>query len=507
MVKGNSDSKRPVIIGVGQCVHRPADPAEIKRPLDLVEKAIFRAERDSCVRSLIQKVDTLCLVNMFSQPYDDTLSRLSSRIGASPGHKAYTWIGATAPQWFVNQSAERLFEGQTRLALICGGEAFYSRRLEAEAKGAVFEQWDLPPRMSWMVGDLRDPLTSLELKYGLMFPINVYPLFENALRNHEGLSIEQQRKELGEFCAAFSSIAAKNPYAWFRNSRTSDEIVEISRANRMVSFPYTKSMCSIMQVDQAAALLLTNVQTATELGVPKDKWIYLLGSADASDVWYVSERVNFYSSPSVRVAAEKAMEHAGVCLEEIDYFDLYSCFPSAPRITRNMLGVPKDDPRPLTVTGGMPYFGGPGNNYALHAICKMVELLRQDPATVGMVQALSWFISKHSVGIYSGTPGKDPWCALSPEGYQRKLDQIKGPRIVVDASGAATVETYTLFHDNKGRPVNGVIIGRLEDGRRFLANPERDKHILDAMMKQEFIGTQGKVRPVDGVNIFSPKGS
>ena len=262
-----------------------------------------------------------------------------------------------------------------------------------------------------------------------------------------------------------------------------------------------------LQVDQAAALLLTNVQTATELGVPKDKWIYLLGSADASDVWYVSERVNFYSSPSVRVAAEKAMEHAGVCLEEIDYFDLYSCFPSAPRITRNMLGVPKDDPRPLTVTGGMPYFGGPGNNYALHAICKMVELLRQGPATVGMVQALSWFISKHSVGIYSGTPGKGPWRPFPPEGYQRKLDQIKGPRIVEDASGAATVETYTLFHDNKGRPVNGVIIGRLEDGRRFLANPERDKHILDAMMKQEFIGTQGKVRPVDGVNIFSPKGS
>lgn len=497
-----SHNRRPVIIGVGQCVHRPEDPSEIKMPLDLIEMAILRAEEDSGIKSLAQKVDTLCLVNIFSRPYDNPLSELSSRLRARPEHKAYTWMGATAPQWFVNRTAEKLFSGKARLGLICGGEAFYSRRLETEGKGDMFEQWYFPPRKPWMAGDLRDPLTDLELKYGLILPINIYPLFENALRYHHSLSIEDHVKELGEFCSAFSSIAAKNPYAWFKNGKTSDEIVGPSDTNRMVSFPYTKSMCSMMQVDQAAALFLTDVQTASELGVPRENWIYLLGSGDASDVWYVSERIDYYSSPSVKVAAHKAMEQGGVSLQEIDYLDLYSCFPSPPRVTQTTLGIPKHDPRPLTVTGGMPYFGGPGNNYSMHAICKMVELLRQDPAKIGLVQALSWFINKHSVGIYSGQAGPDRWSPIPPETYQAELDQLKGPPLVEEASGEATAETYTLFHDREGRPESATIIGRLDDGTRFLSKTEKDEGTLEAMMKQEFIGKQGKVRPIKGLNIF-----
>jgi acetyl-CoA C-acetyltransferase len=476
--------------------------SEIKKPLDLIEMAIFGAEQDSGVKNLIHEVDSLCLVNIFSRPYDDPLSELISRIGARPRHKAYTWVGATAPQWFVNRTAEKIFANQARIGLICGGEAFYSRKLEEEGRGGVFEQWYIPPKMPWMAGDLRDPLTQLEIKYGLMFPINIYPLFENALRYHQSLSIEDHLRELGEFCSVFSSIAAKNPYAWFNNAKTRDEIIEVSDTNRMVSFPYTKSMCSMMQVDQAAALFLTDEQTAKELGIPKEKWIYLLGSGDASDVWHVSERINFYSSPSVRVAVEKAMEQGGLSVQEIHYFDLYSCFPSAPRITQNTLGLHKDDSRPLTVTGGMAYFGGPGNNYSLHAICKMVELLRQDPSKTGLVQALSWYISKHSVGIYSGVPGRNPWRPIPPESYQVELDKLKGPPLLEKASGEATVETYTLFHDREGRPNSGVIIGRLDDGSRFLSRIERDKGTLEAMTKLEFIGKRGKVKQVDDLNFF-----
>jgi acetyl-CoA C-acetyltransferase len=257
-------------------------------------------------------------------------------------------------------------------------------------------------------------------------------------------------------------------------------------------------------VDQAAAIFMTDVQTAREYGVPEEKWIYLLGSGDASDIWHVTEREYFYSSPSVKVAVDMALEQAGLGLQEIDYLEFYSCFPSAPRIARNMLGIPKDDPRPLTVAGGMPSFGGPGNNYALHAICTMAELLRQNPAKIGLVQALSWFISKHSVGIYSGEAAGGAWSPLSPESYQAELDRLKlkGPRLVDDASGSATVETFTLFHDREGRPTTAVIIGRLDDGSRFLARPEPDDRILNAMMEKEVIGEKGRVRSKDDMNIF-----
>jgi acetyl-CoA C-acetyltransferase len=504
--KLNSDDhkRRPVIIGVGQSVHHPGDLKEIKSPLDIIQTAIEEAEEDSGVKSLKEKIDTLCLVNILSRPSDGLPSELSNAIGAKPADEAYTWVGASAPQWFVNRTAEKIVAGRTRLALICGGEAFFSKRLEAKEKGAAGWDWNFPKKEPWMIGDMRDPLTALEMKYCLLVPLNIYPLFENALRYHKGVSIEQQRRELGEFCASMSTIAAKNPYAWFKKGRTSSEIISLSAGNRMVSFPYTKFMCSIMEVDQAAALFLTDVQTAKDLGVPQDKWIYLLGSGDAYDHWHVSERVNFYSSPSVKAAAGGALDLAGVTLEEIDYFDFYSCFPCAPRITRNMLKISDDDARPLTITGGMPYFGGPGNNYSLHAICNMVALLRQDPEKIGMIQALSWFISKHSVGIYSGATRRKFLSPPSSEKYRKTLKQLKRPCVVEEATGRAVVETYSIFHDSAGEPINAVIIGRLDDGTRFLAKCVNNPSVLHAMMKQEFIGTRGRVRTIDDFNIFEP---
>ena len=499
-----SEKRRPVIIGVGQYVHRPKDSSEVKSPLQMIEEAVGKAQEDAGLADLATRIDALCLVNVISRSSEGLPAELSKRIGAAPAREEYTWIGASAPQWFVNRAAKRIFEGKARLALICGGEAFYSRRLQAEVTGT--RSWDasIGPREPWMVGDLRDPITPLESRYGLLLPIHLYPLLENGLRYHEGMSIEEHIRDLGGFLSGCSDIAADNPYAWFRSRRTADEIVGVTASNRMVAFPYTKLMCSIMEVDQSAALFLTDVQTAKELGVPEEKWIYLLGSGDASDIWHVTERINFHSSPSVKVATEKAMEQAGVSLEEIDYLDFYSCFPCAPRITRNMLGIPRDDPRPLTVTGGMPYFGGPGNNYALHAICKTVELLRQDPAKIGLVQALSWYISKHSVGIYSGVPRRDQWEPVPTESYQAELDRLKGPPVIEEATGDAVVETYTMFFDRSGLPVNGVVIGRLNDGKRFLSHVVKDGRIFDAMQDQEFIGTRGKVKTKDGLNIFSP---
>lgn len=499
-----AQEKQPVIIGVGQHVHHPIDVEDIKKPLDLIEAAIQKAEIDVDLEGLARRIDTLCLANILSRSPEGLPSELSHRINAHPRNEEYTWVGASVPQWFVNRTAEKICKGQTKLALICGGEAFYSRKVAAKARGGEGWDWDFPDKMPHMVGDLRDAVTPLEKKYGLQLPIHFYPLFENALRHHEGLSMAEHRQELGNFCSTFSSIASKNPYSWFQETKSSDEIIKITPDNRMVSFPYTKSMCSIMEVDQAAALFLTDTQTAKELGVPRKKWVYLLGSGDASDIWHVTKRINFHSSPSVREAADAAMRQTGLSLNEIDYLDFYSCFPCAPRITRNMLELPKDDPRPLTITGGMAYFGGPGNSYSLHAICKMVETLRQDPAATGMVQALSWFISKHSVGIYSGMPGKHPYKVIPDTDRHQMSGPLKGPLIVEKASGTGDLETYMLFHDRQGQAVGGVVIGRLDDGSRFLAKLPRDKGILNAMMTHEFIGEKGRVFQRDDFNIFEP---
>lgn len=494
--------RRPVLIGVGQAVHRPADDTDIESPLGMIERAVRAAEEDAQVMGLSARVDSLCLVNILSMPPPGLPSELTKRLGARPAHEAYTWVGATAPQWFVNRTAERIALGTARLALICGGEAFYSAKLKARQGGKGPWDWQFPPRLPGMTGDLRDPVTPLELRYGLALPLHIYPLLENALRHQEGLGIDAHQRELAEFCAGFSAIAARNPYAWFREPKSSQEILAPSEENRMASFPYTKSMCSIMEVDQSAAVFMTDEATAKKLGVPRGNWVYLNGTGDASDIWHVTERPNLHASPSVKVATDTALVQAGVTLDDIRHLDFYSCFPCAPRITRNMLGLAKDDKRPLTVTGGMPYFGGPGNNYALHAICRMVEILRREPEELGLVQALSWFISKHSVGIYSGTPGPLPLRPLPPESSHGEGMEWKGMRVLEQASGHAVVESYMLFHDRRGSPTGGVVVGRLDEENRFLAKVEEDPDLLRSMMREEFIGKSGRVRREEDLNVL-----
>src|SRR5207253_1302535 len=103
-------------------------------------------------------------------------------------------------------------------------------------------------------------------------------------------------------------------------------------------------------------------------------------------------------------AGAALLESAGLTIDRLAHLDRYSCFPIAPRLTAAMLGIPLDDPRPLTVTGGLPWFGGPGNNYATHAIVALVERLRAARDAFGLVHANGWHLTKHALGIYGGAP-------------------------------------------------------------------------------------------------------
>ncbi len=272
----------------------------------------------------------------------------------------------------------------------------------------------------------------------------------------------------------------------------------------MVAFPYTKLMCSNMTVNQGAALIMTNLEKAESLGIPKDKIVFLRGFGDAEDVWLVSERPDMWASPSVRVAVNQALDHIHLSIDEIEFLDFYSCFPCAPRITREMLGISRKDSRPLTITGGMPAFGGPGNNYAMHAICRMVTQLREKPEAFGLVQALSWYVSKHSVGVYSGSPGEITRMHENKGRSGLKNEEYKPVNVVTEARGKAKVESYTVLYDREGEPYAATVIGRGEDDNRFIAKIKPEKNVLEQMTREEIIGKRGRVEydSKDALNWF-----
>ena len=483
----------PVLIGVGQLTNREKTPDPLD-PIKMMAEASKIASGDAALDNLV-KVDTLYVVNCLSRSLDNPFEELSRELNFILTEKGYTGIGATAPQWFVNRAAERIYRGDSELVLICGAEAYYTNGRPRSMEKAIFDSLAMKrsDAGSRYMGDIRVPFSHLEEQYGLVSPVVVYSILENALRAHWEISMEDHFRELCLFCAQFSEVASRNPFAWTQKTRSAEEIGTVNKTNRMITSPYTKLMCSNMIVNQAAAVIMTSLAKAEALGIPKDRIVFLRGSGDADDVWLVSERPNLWASPSVRVAVDHALDQIPLSIDEIEYFDFYSCFPCAPRITREMLGISPSDSRPLTITGGMPGFGGPGNNYALHAICQMVNKLRKNPESFGLVQALSWFISKHSVGVYSGSLGAAAWTPENEGRVKRKSEGYQPVKVLKEATGEGMVESYTVLYDRDGEPYEGIVIGRETSNNRFLAKVKPEKGILEVMTREEIIGKRGQV--------------
>ncbi|MBI1197176.1 MAG: acetyl-CoA acetyltransferase [Phenylobacterium sp.] len=511
------DERTPVLIGAGQFTYR-GDPAASPSPTALLKIAAERAADDAGIGAAgLAAIDTLAVVGFTIDapgsrrgaiPHaSNPPESLARRIGAAPRWSVYTAMGGNTPQYVINTLAERVARGETELALTVGAE-FLGSAMKRLGKGLGFDDWKAaedetldPPKT---IGDPRPGVTPYEARHGLDRPINIYPLFENALRARDGRSIPDHQARLGKLFAAFTAEAARNPEAWFPIQRSAEELVTVSEKNRMIGFPYPKLLNAIMEVDQSAGVIVASAAKARALGVPEDKWVYLHGCADAADLWHPLDRQNFHSSPAMRLTGKRALEMAGVSLDDIALFDLYSCFPVAVEIGAEELGLSLDDPRGLTVTGGLPYAGGPGNNYVMHSVAAMMQRLRAKPGAFGLATGNGWYLTKQSTGVYSTRAPDRPFEREDPAVIQREIDALPHPDIIETPQGPAKIETYTVAHKREG-PFVAIVIGRDANGRRFCANTPGDPGLLTAMEASEQVGRPGSVgQSADGLNIFTP---
>lgn len=510
------DERTPVLIGAGQFTYR-GDPGSSPSPTLLLKIAAERAAAAAGIGAQgLAAIDSLGVVGFTIDapgskrgtiPHaTNPPATLSKMLGAAPAWSVYSEMGGNTPQYLINILSERIARGETELALTVGCE-FLGSAMKRLGRNLGFDDWrtveDETLAPAARVGDPRAGSTPYEARHGLDRPINIYPLFENALRARDGRSIPDHQARMGKLFAGFSAVAAENPEAWFPVKRSAEELVTVSEKNRMIGFPYPKLLNAIMEVDQSAAVLVASVRKARELGVPEDQWVYLHGCADAADLWYPLDRQDFYSSPAMRLTGKLAFEMAGIGLEQIDALDLYSCFPVAVEIGAEALGLSLDDPRGLTVTGGLPYAGGPGNNYVMHSIAVMLDRLRRKPGAYGLITGNGWFLTKQSTGIYSTTRPAKPFEREDPAVLQRQIDALPHPDVIETPQGAATIETYTVVHRREG-PFMAIVVGRDADGRRFVANTPSDPETLASLEASEQIGRTGTVTQSGDLNIFTP---
>jgi acetyl-CoA C-acetyltransferase len=308
-------------------------------------------------------------------------------------------------------------------------------------------------------------------------------------------------------CERLCAVAANNPYAWFRTARTAAEIATPSPDNRYVGYPYTKLMNAMFAVDQAAALLLTTEAEAARLGVDRERWVYPMGGGALNDVWHVTERPALDRSPAIRGAARAALRQAGLALDDVDAFDFYSCFPSAVELACDALDVSTDDPRGLTLTGGLPYFGGPGNNYAMHSIASAVDRIRAHTATHALVTGLGWYATKHAVGVYGARPPAKPWNDTDQSAEQAAIDAEAVAPPLAAYDGNVRVEAFVIQHGRDGAPRSGVLLAKTAAGERVLAAMDVDAASLESLEGSEIVGTRWSCRADahGGKNLARPR--
>jgi acetyl-CoA C-acetyltransferase len=485
----NDPERIPVVVASGQSIER----TELVTPIDLMERACLAAFVH--VPALQGRVDRLSVVDVMTHTGPSPASELAGRIGAGAATCEVTSIGGNSPQWLVTRAAGDIAKGAISVSVIAGAEAIRSSR-DRRAAGLPREpgETSLPPDP--VVGDDRPGVGPGESAIGLLAPVHIYPLFESVVAARAGHDAAEHRRAMGALLAPFTTVAAANAFAWFPEERSAESIATPSPDNRIVCEPYTKRMTAFLGSDQGAALIVCSLAAATRAGVA-DRAVFIWSGAEAVDVRFPTARPDPGRSPAMAAAGRSLFEAASTAagggrrigVDEIDVLDIYSCFPSAVELATDALGIATDDRRGLTVTGGLPYFGGPGNNYTTHGIATVTDILRDpprggeggrsaggaSPVRMGLATGLGWFITKHALGLYATAPPPGGYHPGDTTSAQAEIDaSAVEVALEVDAPTEATVVAATVIRDYQGAATGAPLIVRLPDGRQMAVAPADD---------------------------------
>jgi len=476
----------PCIIGVAQKTYHPEE-GDAPHPLLQAIAVSQQAASDCGNADILNCIDEVDAVRSISWHYDDLPGEIASALQLKPGERKLSGLSGTSPQKFLNEAAENILQGKRQAVLVCGAEAFATRKRAKKSE----RQLDWPKAQSKASHPFEDPFHPSEMAHEVFQAYSTFAVLDSARRAHLGIGLDENRRQHAEMMARFSEVAAENPYAWFPKAHSPESLFQLSDKDRMVSYPFSKNTMAFMDVDMASAIIITNHSVAEELNVPQQKRIYLNGWGYAKEPPYIAQRAELWQSPAMKAASEQAFNMAGKTVDDMKLIDIYSCFASNINFTKDCLGINDQDSRPLTMTGGLPYFGGPGNNYTAHAISTMVEQLRQKPGEYGMISGVGMHMTNHVFAIYSSTPSPINTSVVNT------LDNQDIKDIAEEVNGLATVTGYTVVHSRYGN--SALLVCDVDENTRCYARCQ-DETLLSQMEKEEWVGKKVNLKSENQVN-------
>lgn len=494
------DKNTPIIVGVGQTVEQvPSDLQQCSSHADLAAIASRAAIEDVDAKGILNAIDAIVCTRTFSDSGpalgaqfgkpNNFPRAVAKRLDIQPKHAYYEQSGGQSPQKLVNEFCEKLHAGEHELVLLSSGEAIANMKAATREKASLNwnETYNEQVEDRGINGGSR-LITTPEFLHKIFLPMQFYAFMEQARCAESKLDAKNYIIDMAMRIADLSKVAANNPYAMFPKSYEVADLAKVDAENPMIQGLYPKNMIAKDSVNMGAAIVLTTVGKAEELGIDQSKWVFLHGYADTQEK-VLLERPNLAHSTAMKSALESALASSKLSANDIDFFDIYSCFPIVVSEACNILGIEKNDSRPLTQTGGLPFFGGPGNSYSTHAIASLVETLRANPERMGMIYANGGWMSKHSTGIYSTKAPEQGWQASCSLAAQQQVDAEPAQETTNFPEGEAVLESFTINY-MKGQPVNSIIIGRLKDSqKRFYAtNAFKDIETLTEILTKNKIG-------------------
>ena len=483
------------MVGVGEVVQQvPEDLAKAASPADLMEEAAQKAIDDTGASNLAAVIDTIAVIRTNSDsgaqlksPFGNPENYprvVGNRLGLSPTEAVYSAAGGQAPQSLVNEFASKISRGESNVVLLVGAEAIANQKAMRRAKVKADWREDADGSLDNRPTEISDILDIGQMSNEFTNIPAIYTVMDNARRAKLGLSIEDYRKACAELFEGFTKTAATHPHAMFPENLNAEDILNMTDTNTAVTDLYSRAMTAKDGVNQGAAVILMSEEKAASLGIDPAKWIYPISGSGATEQT-LPYREDLGTSVAMTAAYHAAFEIAGLSVSDITHMDIYSCFPIAVFAACEALGIAVDDPRGLTTTGGLPFFGGPGNNYSMHGIVNVVHKLREDGQGYGLVGANGGFLSKHCVGIYGKSAPIKGWRHTHVKTLVTKVETQNSPEVTAFADGRARIEGYAVEYAKSG-PKRGFILGRLEDGRRFMGSTDRhDQETVAEMLKSD----------------------
>jgi len=476
--------RTPVLVGFGTATRREEDFERALEPMDLMLDAVDRAGRDTGAATVLQGIQYIAVPRGRWQ-YANPAGEIARHVGASGADEVLASVGVLQ-QTLIGEACARIARGEAHTTLVTGADAGY-RLLRAQIAGreaAERKQDDEPDVYLAPKEELRHPA---EKRAGLKMPVSLYAMMESAYRARQGWSVAEHRDRLAQLGERFSRIAAANPHAWQKKAVDAAAIREAGERNPMQAFPYTRYHCSTWNVDQAAALLFCSAARAQQLGIPRERWVYAAASTESNHMVAVAARADLAACPGAGITGRAALAALDLQADAVDLVELYSCFPIAVEAYAAELGLPLN--RDLTVTGGMPFAGGPYNNYVLQSTARAAELMRQGQGKTALVSSVSGILTKQAFGLWTMAEPPKPFVHAD---LSAQVAAEIGTREVVDTfSGNARIAGYTVLH-GRGQAPRAIALADTPDGRRALITSE-DAGLIARLQESEFVGQTVRV--------------